>query len=176
MSANQPRNPDRGTDQPPTERPKRPVRDLPGCIKYILLLFLLILLAGEIYAGEFREFPNLYWLFWLILLIKILLIIGLIILIWVQRNLVCEITSPIGCAIKEYDPTLHKWVVRVRGTASGTAFGSYTLSVTRGGMPFPMPVIYPGGGSSGTVPVTNGELGILDVTGNEPDSFRVTLT
>lgn len=171
MSANDVRrNPDQ--KQPP----RRTIRDVPGCIKYIILLFLLLLLFVEYYAGEFRGFPKVSQLVWLIFFFKILLIILLLILIWVQRQLFCEITSPIGCAIKEYDPSLHMWIIRVRGTASGTAFGGYTLSVTRGGMPFPMPVIYPSGGSSGTSPVTNGELGILDVTGIEPNAFRVTLT
>ncbi|MGB9178957.1 MAG: hypothetical protein WCB68_06865 [Pyrinomonadaceae bacterium] len=172
MSANEP---GRVAGQRPIDQ-KRTTWDIPGCIKYILLLFLLALLAGEIAAGEFREFPRLYWLYWFILLIKLALIIGLIILIWIQRQLFCDITSPIGCAIKEYDATLHKWIIRVQGTASGAAFGSYVLNITRGGMPYPMPVIYPGGGSSGTVPVVGGDLGILDVTGIDPDAFRVTLT
>src|ERR1700704_2759454 len=128
MSANDPK---RGDNRPTTTvgQPKRTIRDVPGCIKYIILLFLLLLLYAEYYAGEFRGFPNLSQLAWLIFFFKLLLIILLIILIWVQRQLFCEIKSPIGCAIKEYDPTLHKWIIRVTGTASGTAFGSYTLNV-----------------------------------------------
>src|SRR2546426_8687484 len=38
--------------QPAKEQPQRKVKDLPGCIKYILLLFLILLLLAEIYAGE----------------------------------------------------------------------------------------------------------------------------
>jgi hypothetical protein len=152
------------------------IRDLPGCIKYILLLLLLALLAGEIAAGEFRRLPEGGWLIWLILLLKIILIIGLLILIWVQRKLVCEITAPDGCTDPEFDAGAGKWVVRVKGTASGAVFGSYTLAVERGGMPFPMPVIYPGGGASGTAPVVNGDLGKLDITGLQPDTYTVILT
>ncbi|MBC8031875.1 MAG: hypothetical protein H7Z16_17465 [Pyrinomonadaceae bacterium] len=175
MSSNDPR-PGENPPTRPEAQQKRTVRDVPGCIKYIILLFLLLLFFGEYYAGEYRGFPRVSQIVWLILFIKLLLILLLIILIWVQRQLFCEITSPIGCAIKEYDPILHKWIIRVLGTASGTAFGNYSLSVTLGGISYPMPVIYPGGGSSGTSPVTNGELGRLDVTGIDPDAYRVTLT
>ena len=93
-----------------------------------------------------------------------------------QPPLLCEITKPGGCAVSEYDAVLHKWIIRVEGTASGAAFGNYTLSVERGGFPFPMPVIYPGGGSTGTVPVVSGELGLLDVTGVQSDAYKVILT
>ncbi len=170
MSANQPPNVDRRPDQPSAERPKRPVRDLPGCIKYILLLFLLILLAGEIYSGEFREFPNLYWLYWLILLIKILLIIGLIILIWVQRKLVCEITSPKDCAKEDIDPATGNPRLTVKGTASGTIFGHYTLALQ--GHP-ECTVTYPPGG--GSTQVTNGVLGWIDTSPVSPGSYTVVL-
>jgi hypothetical protein len=148
---------------------KAKVQDIPGCIKYILLLFLLILLAGEIYAGEFRGFPNLFFVYWLILLIKILLIIGLLFLIWIQRRLNCTLTAPSGCTSVEYDAASDIWFIRVKGTASGTVFGHYTLAVERPpGTPFPATIIYPGGGASGTAPVVNGELGRIDVTYVEP--------
>lgn len=168
-------------DQDPRlTQPRRP-RDLPGCIKYILLLFLVLLVLAELAAGEYRpimsgQFDRISGLAWIILLIKLLLIALLIWLIRVQRQLNCNLTEPSGCAISEYDPVLHKWIVRVKGTASGTVFGHYTLSVTRGGFPFPVPVIYPGGGASGVAPVINGELGLLDVTGIESDAYTVILT
>lgn len=162
--------------QPTAESPPRQVRDLPGCIKYILLLLLLALLFVEWWAGEFSRARELGFIVWLILLIKLILIIGLIILIWVQRKLRCDLTGPVGCATPEYDVALDKWVVRVTGTATGVLFGSYTLSVERPpGTPFPVPVIYPGGGSSGTAPVVSGELGRLDVSNIQPGPMRVIL-
>lgn len=162
-------------------QPPRRVRDLPGCIKYILLLFLVLLVLAELAAGEYRpivsgEFGRIGGLAWIILLIKLLLIALLCWLIRVQRQLNCTLTEPSGCAISEYDAGLHKWVIHVKGTASGSAFGHYTLEVTRGGFAFPMPVIYPGGGASGVAPVINGELGLLDVTGIESDAYTVILT
>lgn len=155
------------------QTPKRQFRDVPGCIKYILLLFLLILFFAEIYAGEFNRFPEVSWIVWLILFVKLILIIGLLILIWVQRHLNCQITAPIGCATTEYDAANDRLIIRVTGTASGTVFGHYTLSVAGTSIP----VIYPGGGGSGTAPVTNGELGQLDITGLEPATgLVITLT
>lgn len=155
--------------QSTVEKPRQKVRDLPGCIKYILLLFLLILLFAEIYAGEFQRFPEVSWLIWLILIVKLILIILLIILIWVQRQLNCEITAPSGCATTEYDAANDRLIIRVIGTASGTVFGHYTLAVSG----TPIPVIYPGGGSSGIAPVTGGELGQLDISGMEPTTGLV---
>jgi len=152
------------------------IRDIPGCIKYILLLFLLILLAGEIGAGEFRGFPDVYWLTWLILLIKILLIIGLIILIWVQRQLICEITAPKDCAHDEFDSTGLPFL-KVMGSVGGAVFGHYlievydnTLTMVPGGV-----VSYPGGGSSGTSTVTNNELGRIDTRNFDPGMYTVKL-
>ena len=159
-------NPDNRQSTIPT---KQRVQDVPGCIKYILLLFLLILFFAEIYAGEFRRFPEVSRIVWLILFIKLILIIGLLILIWVQRHLRCEVTAPSGCAETEYDAVNGRLIIRVKGTASGTVFGHYTLEVVGS----PIPVIYPGGGGSGTAPVTNGELGQLNITGMEPTTGLV---
>src|SRR6266496_5564161 len=88
-----------------TRQEPRKVKNLPGCIKYILLFFLIVLLLAEIYSGEFRRFPDLGWLVWSIFLIKLLLIAVLIWLIKVQRNLNCEITTPAAneCATEEID-------------------------------------------------------------------------
>lgn len=153
---------------PDQKQPKRTIRDLPGCIKYIILLFLLLLFFGEYYAGEYRGFPRVSQIVWLILFIKLLLIILLLILIWVQRQLFCDITAPVGCALVVYDAAQDKWMVKVEGTASGTAFGSYTLSVSPS-----LAVTYPTGG--GTVPVTNNELGRLDVTNQPTGLYTLTL-
>ncbi len=172
MSANEVRpNPDQ---KPPA---RRTIRDVPGCIKYIILLFLLILLFGEYYAGEYRGFPDVSQIVWLIIFIKLLLILLLIILIWVQRKLNCDLTAPVGCTNVEYDSANDMWFIRVKGTASGTVFGNYTLAVERPpGTPYPATIIYPGGGGSGTAIVNNGELGRIDVTSVEPAPMRVILT
>ncbi len=172
MSANDVRrNPDQ--NQPA----RRTIRDIPGCIKYIILLFLLLLLFAEYYAGEFRGFPKVSQLVWLIFFFKLLLIILLLILIWVQRRLNCNITAPVGCTNVEYDAANDRWFIKVVGTASGTVFGNYTLAVERPpGTPYPATIIYPGGGGSGTSMVNNGELGRIVVTNVQPAPMRVILT
>ena len=165
MSANDVR---RNPDQKQPGR--RPIRDLPGCIKYIILLFLLILLFGEIYAGEFRGFPDVSQIVLLILFIKLLLIILLIILIWVQRQLTCEITSPTGCAKEDIDPATGNPRLTVTGTASGTVFGHYTLALQ--GHPECVATYPPGGGST---QVTNGVLGWIDTSPVTPGNYTVVL-
>jgi len=162
--------PTRDQRQPPVRATKPGVRDVPGCIKYVLLLFLLILLAAEGYAGEFRQFPGLDWPIWLVLLIKIILIIGLLILIWVQRQLNCEITSPTGCAQEDIDPVSGNPRITVTGTASGTVFGHYTLALQ--GHP-ECAVTYPAGG--GSAPVTKGLLGWIDTSPVSPGNYTVVL-
>lgn len=154
-----------------TATPK--VRDLPGCIKFILLFFLLILLIAEIYAGEFRGFPDLGWIIWSIFLLKLLLIVLLVWLIWVQRTLNGKITSPVAgeCATEEIDIVNAIQFIRVKGTASGTVFGHYTLALSG---PYPYTVLYPAGG--GTVPVNNGELGRIDTTALSKGDYIITLT
>ena len=120
-------NPD--VRQPVRENPPRKVQDLPGCIKYILLLFLILLLLAEIYAGEFRRFPDLSLVIWIVLFIKLLLIALLIWLIKVQKTLNCKITAPAAdeCATEEIDTVAGIQFIRVKGTASGSVFGHYTL-------------------------------------------------
>lgn len=159
--------------QPVNERPQRKVKDLPGCIKYILLLFLILLLLAEIYSGEFRRFPDVSWVIWIVLLIKLLLIALLIWLIKVQRTLNGAITAPAAgeCATEEIDTIAGIQFIRVKGTASGTVFGHYTLALSG---PFPYTVIYPAGG--GTVPVNNGELGKIDTTALDNGDYTITLT
>lgn len=155
------------------ENPPRKVQDLPGCIKYILLLFLILLLLAEIYAGEFRKFPDVSLVIWIIVLIKLLLIALLIWLIKVQRTLNCNITSPAAdeCATEEIDTVNGIQFIRVKGTASGTVFGHYTLAMSG---PYPYNVIYPAGG--GTVFVNNGLLGKIDTTALDNGDYTITLT
>jgi len=150
---------------------RKKVKDLPGCIKYIILLFLLILLFWEIYAGEFRGFPDVSRRVLAILLLKLFLILLLIILIWVQRRLFCEITEPTGCAKEEIDQNTGNPMLTVKGTASGTVFGHYTLKLQ--GHP-ECTVTYPPGG--GSVPVVNGVLGWIDTSPVSPGAYTVELT
>ncbi|MGH7428085.1 MAG: hypothetical protein ACREJ4_06975, partial [Candidatus Methylomirabilaceae bacterium] len=162
--------------QPISVGPRRPVQDLPGCIKYILLFFLILLLLGEIAAGEFRRIAEAGWLTWVILLIKLILIGGLIALIKVQRDLKCDITAPTGCTEEEPDPVAGILFVRVIGTASGAVFGSYTLEIQKDGDPPIAGVVsYPGGGSSGSAPVIGGELGRINTTSLSDGAYTITL-
>jgi hypothetical protein len=160
-------------DSQPTRQEPRKVKDLPGCIKYILLFFLILLLLAEIFAGEFRGFPDFGWVVWSILSIKLLLIAILLWLIKVQRTLNCQITAPAAdeCATEEIDTVNGIQFIRVKGTASGTVFGHYTLAISG---PYPFNVIYPAGG--GTIPVTNGELGKIDTTALDNGDYTITLT
>jgi hypothetical protein len=164
----------RNVDQQRLERSPNKVRDLPGCIKYILLVLLLLLLLAEIASGEFRRFPDWSWIIWSIVLLKLLLIALLIWLIKVQRELKCEVTAPKNCIKEESDIALGKVFVRVKGTASGWVFGHYTLEVTQNGDP-PIPgiVTYPPGG--GGVPVVNGELGQINTASLIDGAYTVTL-
>jgi hypothetical protein len=149
------------------------VKDLPGCIKYILLFFLILLLLAEIYAGEFRRFPDWSRTVWAILLIKLLLIAILIWLIKVQKSLKCQITSPAAgeCVAEGIDTVAGTHVITVKGTAGGAVFGHYTLSISG---PHPYSVAYPPGG--GSVPVTNGELGKINTTALDHGAYTITLT
>src|ERR1051326_2129111 len=95
-------------NQPVLRKSQRQIQDVPGCIKYVILLFLLALLIAEGFAGEYRpifagKFGELGWLSWAVLLFKLLLIALLIWLIRVQRDLKCEVTRPTGCVAEETD-------------------------------------------------------------------------
>ena len=162
--------------QPVSEKPQRRVRDLPGCLKYILLLLLILLLLGEIATGQFSKITEAGWLTWVILLIKLILIAGLIALIWLQRELRCEITAPTGCTEEEPDPVAGILFVRVMGTASGAVFGSYTLEIQKNvDPPIASVVSYPGGGASGSAPVIGGELGRINTTSLSDGAYTITL-
>lgn len=161
-----------------TDKPIPQTRDVPAYIKYVLLIFLILLLIAEIASGEIR-FGNLAEVSgwgWIILLIKLALIAGLVVLIRIQRDLKCQITDPSGCTEEQPDPAEGILCVQVKGTASGSAFGSYTLEVTKGAIHYPGIVEYPGGGSSGTAPVTAGDLGRINTTSLSDGAYTVTLT
>ncbi len=160
-----------------SDRPQKRRVDLAALIKYILLVLLLLLLVGQIAGGEVSKIREGGWLAWFILLLKLLLIALLIVLIRVQRDLRCELTAPQGCTEEEPDPVAGKLIVRVKGTAAGAAFGSYTLAIRRDGDP-PLPgiVSYPGGGASGTAPVINGELGQITTTSLIDGAYEIILT
>lgn len=160
------------------ERPSLWQRDRPGCIKYVLLVFVLLLVAAEIGTGEFRGFPNVGGLTWVVILVKLLLIALLVALIRVQRSLRCELTEPGGCTEETPDPTEGILYVTVRGTAAGGAFSHYTLEVRKAGEAAAIPglVSYPGGAGSGGTPVVNGDLGRIDTTSLADGSYEVLLT
>jgi len=161
------------TKQPSREPSRGKVQDLPGCIKYILLVFVILLFLAELYSGEFRSFPDLSWVIWIVLLIKLALIALLLWLIKVQKTLKCKITNPIAdeCVTEEIDTVNAIQFISVKGTASGSVFGHYTLAISGA---YPYNVIYPAGG--GTVPVNNGDLGKIDTTALFDGDYTITLT
>jgi hypothetical protein len=156
---------------------RRSVRDRPALIKYILLILLILLLLGQLAGGEVTRLAEPNLAAWIILLIKLILIGLLVQLIRVQRDLRCEITAPKGCVKEQSDMVNGLLFVKVMGTATGAAFGHYTIDVNQGGDP-PIPDIvrYPGGGASGGVPVVDGELGRIDTMSLVDGAYTVTLT
>ncbi len=89
----------------------------------------------------------------------------------------CELTAPSGCTPEEADQTAGINFVRVFGTASGGGFGSYILELLQSGSPVSgVSVTYPGGGTSGTIPVIAGELGQIDTTAQSDGAYSVRLT
>lgn len=91
--------------------------------------------------------------------------------------LVCELTAPTGCVKTSLDSATGQLYVQVTGTAAGLGFGHYTIEVSQDGDP-PMAgiVTYPGGGSTGTAPVTNGELARISTATLIDGAYTVTLT
>jgi hypothetical protein len=163
-----------GSHQHAPAQKRRRWWDIPLLIKLLLLLLLIVLLFAEFFSGEYDERGG--WQ-WLILILKIVLIIVLLFLIWVQRWLKCEITTPTGCVKEELDTTAGAVFVRVKGTASGAVFGSYTVEIRQdGGAAIPGVVSYPGGGASGGVPVVNGELARINTAALSDGAYVVTLT
>jgi hypothetical protein len=165
-------------DRNPTQASeKRPGWNLPHLIKWIILILLVFLLLLQLATGEYGRLMEGLWTAWLILVLKLVLIGILIWLMRVQLSLKCEILEPKGCATLEYDATTDSSVVVVRGTAGGGIFASYTLSLELSGTPQTITIDYPGGGSSGVLAVTNGELGRLHTETLEPTTgYQVILT
>jgi len=155
------------------EKPQRQAEDLPGCIKYILLLLLILLLLGQLVSGEINRLREGFGVEWIILLIKLILIAGLIVLIRVQKNLKCEITDPttMACVEEQIDAIAGIQFIKVMGTASGAVFGHYTLTISGS---YAYSVTYPPGG--GTVPVNGGELGRINTTALDQGDYTITLT
>lgn len=150
-------------------------RDWPALIKIIILVFLLLLLIAEIFAGEFAGLKE-GGISWLILAFKLLLIALVIWLIRVQKDLRCELTAPSGCTKEESNIATGELFVKIVGTASGAAFGSYTLEVHQDGdPPIPNVVSYPGGGTSGGAAVVNGELGRIQTMTLVDGAYTVTM-
>lgn len=154
-------------------------RDWPHIIKWILLLILLILLFLQVFAAEpNRLFAQQDSTAWLRLFITLMLIVGVIILMCVQRSLKCKILTPKGCTEETTDPLKGILFVKVTGTASGGAFGYYTIAIQKDGDP-PQPaslVTYPSGGSTGTSPVLNGDLASINTTALSDGAYTITLT
>lgn len=169
-------------NQPAVSKPPRQIRDFPGCIKYVILLFLIALLVAEGFAGEYRpifagQFSAITWLSWAVLIFKLLLIALLIWLIRVQRDLKCEVTGPTGCVAEETDTVAGNVFIRVQGSAGGLVFGHYILEILQSGSPISgIGVTYPAGGASGSVPVSNGELGRINTTSLSDGSYTIRLT
>jgi hypothetical protein len=182
------------------EQPQRRTtpESTPGCIKFIILAVLVALLASETAgAFQFAKFGDQLssaqrtgdigrlvgdnWLLGLIVLITLLLIALIILLIRVQRSLNCNIASPADgvCAVEDIDPTTQRRSITIKGTASGTVFGHYTLAVTSGDLgPLPATVItYP---HATTIPVSGAVgddvLGTFDSTIYDGGDYTVTLT
>src|SRR5207302_1694407 len=96
-------------------------------------------------------------------------------LIRVQRTLNCSITFPAAdeCATEEIDTVKGIQFISVKGTASGTVFGHYTLAISG---PYPFNVIYPAGGGTIAVPGPGGDLGKIDTTALDNGDYTITLT
>lgn len=152
---------------------RQQVQDVPGCIKYVLLFLLLLLLWAELAAGELNRLREGNWLARFMLALKLLLIALILLLIRVQRSLNCLITEPSAgdCVAEQADPVAGIQFIEVQGTASGLVFGHYTLEISG---PYSYSVTYPSGG--GTVPVVNGLLGSINTTALDHGDYTITLT
>jgi hypothetical protein len=99
----------------------------------------------------------------------------------------CELTDPDGCVQERPGLVKEAVAVEIKGTAAGAFFDHYTLE-WRQAHPTTEPcdnqdkdwqngstklIHYPGGGSSGTVPVVNGTLGWLDTTDLQTGFYEI---
>ncbi|WP_428634943.1 hypothetical protein [Sedimenticola sp.] len=168
---------DSNSDKRPTDSVEKSTFDFAHFIKWIILVFLILLLIAQLSTGEAARLAKGDEPSWLILLLKLLLIAGVIYLMKVQKDLKCQLTDPSGCTQEEPDPVNGILIVRVRGTAAGFGFGSYTLDLRKDGdPPLGVDVSYPGGGGSGSSPVVSGELGQIDTTTLSDGAYEVLLT
>lgn len=95
----------------------------------------------------------------------------------IKQPLTCELTGPTGCTAEETNQAAGFSFVRVQGSVSGGGFGSYILEVLQSGSPVSgVSVTYPGGGSSGTLPVVAGELGQINTTSLMDGAYTIRLT
>ena len=95
----------------------------------------------------------------------------------IKEPLQCELTAPAGCTAEEANQAAGSYFVRVMGTVSGGGFASYTLEILQSGSPIPgVSVTYPGGGSSGTMPIVAGELGQINTTSLIDGAYTIRLT
>jgi hypothetical protein len=171
------------SDHRKVEQPQRRRRDLPSLIKYILLVLLILLLLAQLASGDFRRLAEGNVLTWIILVFKLLLIGLLIWLIKVQKQPICDLTAPTGCTGEEINQTLGALTVEVTGSAGGATFSHYTLEWRKAEGKDCLDnadwssagVHYPGGGGSGSSPVTNGTLGWLDTTVWAAGAYQVRL-
>ena len=155
---------------------KKPRRfDLAHLIKWIVLIILVILVIIQLYSGEMHKLSRADTFSWIILFIKLLLIAVIIILMRVQRCLKCKIIEPDGCTPELSDMSKGLYV-EVKGSASGSYFSHYTLSINLGGSPQTATIEYPGGGGSGSSPVVNGHLGKIFTTSLMDGAYEVVLT
>jgi len=161
-------------NQVSVKRPK-PL-DLAHLIKWIILILLIILVFAQLYSGETAKLAKADSFSWFIFLLKLVLICIIIYLMRVQRSLKCEIVEPSGCTPEIPDMTEGILYVKVIGTAGGTYFSHYLLSIKKGGVPVSTDVFYPGGGASGNSPVSNALLGKIDTTALTEGAYEIVLT
>lgn len=145
-------------------------------IKWIVLVILIILVLIQLYAGEMPKLARGDTFSWIILLLKLILIGVIIFLMRIQRSLKCEIIEPDGCTPEIPDMTEGILFINVSGTAGGSYFSHYTLGINKGGIPEVTTIYYPGGGGSGSSPVTNAHLGKIDTTSLIDGAYEVVLT
>jgi len=165
------------------EKPRKKPLDLARCIKFILLILLVLLLVGQLTTGEFGKLVERNVFSWLILLIKLLLIGLLIWLIRVQRRLFCKITEPNGCTEEDINQPIPGLSVKAVGNAYGAAFGHYTLEWRKAAGQScqdnadwsSVGVTYPGGTGTGFSPVISGTLGWIDTTVWPSGTYEVRL-
>lgn len=99
----------------------------------------------------------------------------------------CDLTAPTGCTEEQPGLVQGALAVEIDGTATGAQFDHYTLEWRKvqgqacgdntGWQNGATKLIsYPGGGSTGTVPVVNGTLGWLNTTFLSADSYEIRLS